>query len=199
MARRKTDGDLESFVRGICKQAINEYVEIVWNTANDIYNSCIKQYYASYTPTVYKRHNHPEGKNLYQANGFTLNGMSFNDLDANGMSIETLLQSSEEMILDDFNGGQSENLWKYGSKRDIREEVLAAVLSGQRGITVRPSPPAKFKWPRGWVTSYPNKYSQYHYWSSSASTIEEIIADFEANIINDTSDLLDKLIDKQFK
>jgi hypothetical protein len=174
-------------------------VEIVWNTANDIYNSCIKQYYATYTPKVYKRHGDLKGFNLYEANGFTLNGMSFNDLEANGISIEALLESSEEMILDDFNGGQPENLLKYGSKRDIREEVLAAVLSGQRGITIRNSPHAEFKWPRGWATSYPNKYSQYHYWSSSASTIEEIIADFEANIINDTSDLLDKLIDKQFK
>lgn len=177
MARRSSDGDLETLVRGICEQAINEYVNIIWNIANDIYDSCIAQYYASYTPTIYKRHGNIEGFNLYRANSFTL----------------------DDMVLEDFDGGNPENLLKYGSKRDIREEVLAAVLSGQRGITVRPSPPAKFKWPRGWVASYPNEYSQYHYWRSGASTIEEIIADFEANIINDTSDLLDKLIDKQFK
>lgn len=177
MARRNSNRDLESLVRGICEQAINEYVDIIWNIANDIYDSCIAQYYASYTPTVYQRHGNIEGFNLYRANSFTL----------------------DDMVLEDFDGGNPENLLKYGSKRDIREEVLAAVLSGKRGITVRPSPPAKFKWPRGWVASYPNQYSQYHYWSSRARTIEEIIADFESNIIDDTSDLLDMLIDKQFK
>lgn len=179
MARRNSDSDLESLVRTAIKNAIEEYVEVVWNTANDIYDSCIQLYYATYTPTMYKRHGDLEGFNLYRANGFEFD--------------------EETMILDDFGGGNPENLLKYGSKRDIREEVLAAVLSGKRGITVRPSPPAKFRWPRGWTASYPNKYSLYDYWSSSAHTIEEIIDDFEANIIDDTSDLLDKIIDKQFE
>lgn len=177
MARKKSDNDLEFLVREICERAINEYVDIIWNIANDIYDSCIEQYYSTYTPKAYKRHGNIEGFNLYRANSFTL----------------------DDMVLEDFDGGDPENLLMYGAKRDIREEVLAAVLSGKRGITVRPSPPARFKWPRGWIASYPNNYSKYNYWSSSASTIEEIIDDFETNIINDTSDLLDKLIDKQFK
>ena len=47
-----------------------------------------------------------------------------------------------------------------------------------------------------WVASYPNEYSQYNYWHSNANTIEDIIADFESNIIEDTKDLKSKLFDK---
>lgn len=177
MARRNSDNDLESLVRGICEKAINEYVDIIWNIANDIYDSCIAQYYATYTPTVYKRHGNIEGFNLYRANSFTL----------------------DDMVLEDFDGGNPDALLKYGTKEDVRAEVLAAVLSGQRGITVRKSPRAKHRWPMKWTASYPNQYSRYNYWSSGAHTIEEIIDDFEANVIDDTSDLLDRLIDKQFK
>lgn len=176
MAQGNLDNDLEFLVRGICERAINEYVDIIWNIANDIYDSCIKQYYATYIPTVYKRHGNIEGFNLYRANSFTLNGM----------------------VLEDFDGGNPEALLKYGTKEDIREEVLAAVLSGKRGTTLRKSPRARHKWPMKWTASYPNAYSQYNYWSSGAHTIEEIIDDFEANIIDDTSDLLYELIDKQF-
>ena len=177
MARGNLDNDMESIVRAAVKNSIEEYADIIWNIANDIYDSCIELYYATYTPTVYKRHGNMDGFNLYRANGFDFDEVN--------------------MILDDFDGGNPQNLLKYGSKNDVREEVLAAVLSGQRGITVRPSPPAKFKWPRGWTASYPNKYSKYRYWSSGAHTIEEIIDDFEENILNDTSDLLERIMNKQ--
>lgn len=196
MARKNSDGGLESQIREAIEGAMEEYVNIIWKTANDIYNSCIKQYYASYTPIVYKRHGNIKGSNLYRANSFTLGGMTLDEM--NNAGIENLLEL-DDLVLDDFNDGSPEKLLKYGSKRDIRSEVLAAVLSGQRGITVRRSPRAANVWPMSWTTSYPNSYSQYNYWSSGAHTIEEIIDDFEANVIDDTSDLLDKLIDKQFK
>ena len=179
MARKNSDNDLKSQISEKIKKAMDEYVDVIWELANDIYNSCITQYYATYIPTVYKRHGNIEGFNLYRANSFTLD--------------------EENMILDDFDGGNPEALLKYGAKSDIRDEVLAAVLSGQRGIKVRQSPPAKHRWPMRWIASYPNKYSQYSYWSSGAHTIEEIIDDFETNIIDDTEDLLNKIIDKQFK
>lgn len=203
MARKGLDNDL-SDIRDAVMDAIEEYAEIVWKTANDIYRSCIEDYYASYKPTVYKRHGFKEGKNLYQANGFTLNGMSFDDLEASEINIETLFQSSGELILDDFNGGNPEALWRYKTKEDIRAEVLKNVLSGQRGRKRRKpratiTNPEPEEWPRPWITSYPNKYSQYNYWNSAENTIQGIIDDFEANVFDDTEDLLYRIIDKQFK
>lgn len=164
-----TRKQIKSLVAETYDKAINEYVDIIVGIANDIYNSCIEQYYSTYMPTVYKRHGNITGFNLYRANSFELNGT----------------------ILEDFNGGNPDALLKYGAKRDIREEVLQAVLSGKRGITKRPG-----GWPRGWTASYPNEYSQYNYWISNAHTMEDIIADFEENIIDDTRELKSKLFDK---
>lgn len=193
MARRNSDGDLESLVRAVIKNSINEYVDIIWGIANDIYDSCIKQYYATYTPKVYKRHGNIEGFNLYRANGFELK-------DGEGGP-----------ILEDFDDGNPGALLKYKTKEDIRSEVLNNVLSGQRGRSNQkngkkrrsPRPTAEDPdpgvWPRPWTASYPNEYSKYNNWRSDEHTIKAIIADFEANILDDTSDLLDEIIDKQFK
>jgi len=169
---------IEVLVAKVYDSAMNEYADILAGIANDIYDSCINQYYASYTPKVYKRHGKIEGFNLYRANGFMV--------DNNG-------------VISDFDGGNPDALLKYGAKRDIRAEILEAVLSGKRGITSRPSPPAENKWPMSWIASYPNEYSQYHYWSSHYHTMEEIIADFENNILDDTRDLKKKLIHKHIK
>lgn len=169
-----TKKDIKSLVTTAYNKAMNEYTDIIVGIANDIYDSCIKQYYASYQPKVYKRHGNLEGFNLYRANSFEFNGT----------------------ILTDFNGGNPEALLKYGTKEDIRERVLDAVLSGQRGIKVRKSPPAANRWPMGWVASYPNEHSQYNYWSSNAATIEDIINDFELHIIEDTQALKSRLFDK---
>lgn len=160
---------IQSLVAEAYDKAMNEYVDIIVGIANDIYDSCIKQYYASYSPKTYKRHGNIEGFNLYRANSFELDGT----------------------VLDDFDGGNPDALLKYGAREDIREEVLRAVLSGKRGITPRPG-----GWPRNWIASYPNEYSQCNYWSSKFHTMEEIIADFEANIIADTQKLKSQLFDK---
>lgn len=164
-----TKKQIQSLVAEAYDKAMNEYVDIIVGIVNDIYDSCIQQYYATYTPQVYKRHGNIEGFNLYRANSFELNGT----------------------ILEDFDGGNPDVLLKYGARRDIREEVLKAVLSGKRGITKRPS-----GWPRMWTASYPNKYSQYRYWSSNFHTMDEIIDDFESNIIADTQKLKSQLFDK---
>ncbi len=170
----KQNNDLASQISNTVTDSIKEYADIIYNIANDIYDSCIQEYYASYKPKVYKRHGDLGGFNLYRANSFEFDGT----------------------ILTDFDGGNPDALLKYGTRNDIRDEVLAAVISGKRGIKVRKSPPAEHKWPMGWDTSYPNQYSQYDYWSSNANTIKDIINDFENNIIDDTSDLLEKIIDK---
>ena len=139
-----TKKQIQSLVAEAYDKAMNEYVDIIVGIANDIYDSCIEQYYSSYAPKVYKRHGKIEGFNLYRANSFELHGT----------------------VLDDFDGGNPEALLPYGAREDIREEVLKAVLSGKRGITPRPS-----GWPRKWTASYPNEYSRYNYWRSNFHTI----------------------------
>jgi hypothetical protein len=164
-----TKKQLKSMVAEAYDKAMNEYVDLIVKIAHDIYRSCIAQYYASYSPKVYRRHNRPEGKNLYQADSFELDGM----------------------ILEDFDGGNPEALWEYGAREDIRADVLKAVLNGQRGITRRPS-----GWPRKWTASYPNEYSEYNLWSSNYTTMQDIIDDFDANILDDTKALKSKIFDK---
>lgn len=164
-----TKKQLKSMIVEAYDNAMNEYVDIIVKIAKDIYDSCIAQYYASYSPKVYKRHRHPEGYNLYQANSFELDGM----------------------ILEDFDGGNPEALWKYGAREDIRADVLHAVLNGKRGITKRPS-----GWPRNWTASYPNEYSECSLWSSNYTTMQDIIDDFEENILEDTKALKSKIFDK---
>ena len=163
---------VQNLVAKIYDGALNEYADILAGIANDIYDSCIALYYASYSPNVYKRHGKPEGFNLYRANGFEIN---------------------EYGVIDDFEANPYA-LLTYGAKRDIRAEVLDAVLNGRRGITKRPS-----GWPRGWTASYPNEYSTYNYWKSNYDTIEEIIDDFEDNILEDTKYLKKQLISKYTK
>ena len=163
---------IEVLVAKIYDGAINEYADILAEIANDIYNSCIKLYYASYSPKVYKRHRRPEGYNLYQANGFEID---------------------EDGVISDFEADPDE-LWQYGAKRDIRAEVIDAVLHGKRGIKHRPG-----GWPKKWFASYPNQYSQCHDWSSNYQTMAEIIEDFENNILDATRGLKDELIIKYTK
>jgi hypothetical protein len=168
-----TKKQIQSLVAAAYDNAMNEYVEIIVGIANDIYRSCIEQYYATYSPKVYRRHGRIEGFNLYRAN-------SFPDP-----------EEFDGTVLNDFDGGYPENLLEYGARKDIREEVLKAVLSGKRGITPRPS-----GWPKKWVASYPNEYSQFNYWRSNFHTMDDIIADFESNIIADTQELKSQLFDK---
>ena len=40
----------------ILKKAWDDYMEYIFDIANDIYGSCISHYYATYTPRVYTRH-----------------------------------------------------------------------------------------------------------------------------------------------
>ena len=150
----------------IIEKTFREYGNIIYAIADDIFNSCIDDYYASYTPEKYKRHGNIEGFNLYRLNNISFDGSKFQ------------LSFDEDFLL------------KYGTKEDIREEVMNAVFSGQRGTTKRPSPPAKHRWPMAWSTSYPNEFSQYNYWKSKYTTMDEIFYDFVNSVLDDTEDLL---------
>lgn len=149
---------------------IDLYLNILFNIANDIYSSCIEDYYSGYTPTSYNRHGNIEGINLYKAN-------------SNGYSDFYLSLSIEEKKLDTYSG-----------KRDVRGKVLKNVMSGLRGTGLRSK---QFEWPMPWSTSYPNSYSVYRIWYSKGSTIKEILDDFCANVARDTSDLLWQCIERQ--
>lgn len=162
----------ESQRLSIMKKVLDEYGNLIYAIADDIFNSCIDHYYASYKPKQYKRHGNIVGFNLYRLNDISFDGNEFNI---------------------DFD---SDFLLKYGTKEDIRQEVMNAVFAGQRGTTMRPSPPAKNKWPMKWVTSYPNEFSQYSYWKSKYTTMDEIFGDFIQNGINDTKDIFWNTLNK---
>jgi hypothetical protein len=156
----------------IRKRVVREYGDIIYKIAGDIFNSCIADYYASYTPTVYTRHGDKKGFNLYRLNDISPSENGFR------------LRFDEDFLL------------KYGTKEDIRESVMEAVLSGLRGhegMNRKPIPtddhPEPDVWPMAWYTSYPNKFSEYRYWKSKYNTMDEIFYDFVQNVIDDTEDL----------
>lgn len=146
---------------------IDLYLKVLLNIANDIYASCIADYYGGYIPKYYNRHGNIEGINLYRASNNDYSNFYL------GLSIE------------------EDKLEPYGKKGDKREEVLSGVLNGLRGGPGIPG------WPMAWSTSYPNDHSSYRIWYSSGSTIEEILDDFSENVTKDTSDILWQCIERQ--
>lgn len=164
----------EDEIYRILKNAWEDYIREISQIAEDIYDSCIQDYYYKYSPIYYKRHGFPEGKNLYQANAVT-----FDDWDV-------------------FPKFDSSELWAYYGKdgRAKRAKVLNAVMNGMRGAKFKnkANPPG---WPRSWFTSYPNKFSRYQsLWSSSSRTMDGIFREFCDDIFNDTTDLLWSHVDK---
>lgn len=151
----------ESKQRMVINNAIQKYFALLANVAADIYDSCIKDFYSQYTPTVYKRHGNLAGFNLYQANQVSFNG-------------DTL----RFLIDEDY-------LLPYG-KHDKRDIVLEFVLAGLRGGPL----PKRPDWPMDWYTSYPNDYSKYHnIWQSSGVVLENILDDFIENVVDDTYEI----------
>ena len=154
----------------VVRQAISEYVNILVQVYNDIYESCIKVYYASYKPKVYTRHQNKQGFNLYI-----------------GFSAEVLDARIDATYM-------PESLMGY--RNVTREEVLSAVVNGQRGVEHRVTP-VTGEWPKTWGVKYPNQYSTCgHVWQSKAGTIESILQDFDDNGIEDTFNVLSALIAK---
>ena len=150
----------DSKIISILRSAVRAYGRILHEVANDIYNSCIEDYYNGYTPLVYTRHGNIEGFNLYRAGSNSLTG--------------------GRLIIDTDAG----KLLPY--KGNSRDEVLFNVLNGLRGTGMRES---QEDWPMNWSTSYPNSYSRYSFWYSGGDTIEDIMQDFADNILDDTEDV----------
>ena len=146
----------------VVKTAMRAYAKVLYAVIDDIYDSCIKDYYAGYLPTSYTRHGNIEGKNLYNAPIVSLeNGDLFFDTDPY-------------------------KLEPYSRTKELRGQVLHNVLNGLRGTGMRSW---QEEWPMEWTTSYPNSYSKYNIWSSSCHTIATIVQDFENNVFDDTEDL----------
>ena len=148
--------------------AVDLYLKVLLNIANDIYESCIADYYGGYTPKYYNRHGNIEGFNLYQAND-------------NDYSNFYLSMRISEDKLDPYSG-------KSGDKR---EKVLTSVLNGWRGSGGIEG------WPMIFSTSYPNNYSSYRTWYSSENTIEGIMNDFCENAVKDTKDIFWQCVARQ--
>jgi hypothetical protein len=149
----------------VVMSAFDEYCNIMSGVAFDIYRSCIQDYYAQYIPTVYTRHGDIAGANLYLANN-----ISYSDLVLHlSITPDPLKPYSDEDYPD-------------------RDYILTNVMNGIRGgKNMR----LERGWPKKWSTSYPNRFSQFgSVWSSSKTTIEDILVDFETNAADETSSLL---------
>lgn len=156
--------ELSNFPRSqsvsIITAALTEYANMLVDIYNDIYTSCIKVYY-EFVPTVYKRHGDIKGFNLYS--GF------YSQL------LDLKIEASYA----------PENLLGY--RNITTSEVLDNVVSGQRGSKARKL--SSGSWPQKWTAIYPNAYSEYNIWTSKATTIEDILSDYDANIVNDTQSI----------
>lgn len=153
--------------RNIIDEASKAYMNDLSNIASDIYDSCIEDYYAQYTPIKYGRHGNIVGFNLYSANNIDFDEMSYN-LDI------------------DFDPSKLLGYYDGKRNREKRDKVLNSVMAGLRGVKSKKSPPG---WPQPWSTCYPNQYSKYYMWSSSGSTMDSIFTEFMNSVINDTSNL----------
>lgn len=160
----------DATAKRIIEKSTDEYFKLLKDIASDIYDSCIESFYASYIPSVYRRHKDPAGSNLYRANEISF--------DNGNLSFET----------------EEDNLLKYGAAQDIRREVLDAVMAGIRGTTKRPS-----GWPRSWrqYCMYPNEFSQYgRYWKSTKNTMDDIFEEFSRVGLKDTNQYFWEIVSK---
>jgi hypothetical protein len=151
----------------ILANAIDLYLKVLLNIANDIYESCIAEYYGGYSPKYYNRHGNIEGFNLYKASDNDYSNFYL------GLSIE------------------EDKLLPYSGKGDKRGKVLRGVLNGLRG---GPNIPG---WPIEWSSNYPNNYSAYRIWYSSGSTIKEILDDFSKNAMKDNMEIFWQCVERQ--
>lgn len=155
----------------IIDRAFRKYMNLISDIAEDIYDSCIEDYYAQYTPTKYDRHGDIAGFNLYSAKSI------FFDEDANAMD----LNFSPSKLLRYYDGQKN---------REKRDKVLRTVMDGLRGAGSRKNA----GWPQPWDTTYPNIYSRYNLWRSSGTTLDEIYDDFTDNVTSDTYGIFSEYI-----
>lgn len=162
----------ENKANTILDEAFRRYFNTLSEIASDIYDSCIKDYYAQYEPIKYTRHGNIEGFNLYSANAVWFDELSYN----------LSLNFNPNELLPYYDGKQG---------REKRDKVLKSVMAGLRGTKSSKTPPG---WPQRWYTSYPNQYSQHSLWASTERTIDAIYKDFMENVREDTKHILHNYI-----
>lgn len=146
--------------------------------AEDIYDSCIEDYYAQYDPKVYDRHGDKKGFNLYSANNIEFDEMSYN-------------------VDIDFDPGKLLKYYDGKRNRDKRSKVLNSVMAGLRGTSqTRVSEDSGESWPMTWDASYPNIYSKFNIWQSKGTTMNGIFKDFMKNVMGQTRDLFYDYLEK---
>ena len=162
-------------MNSILGSAVNDYAAILTEIAKDIYDSCIKQFYDSYTPKIYNRHGDITGFNLYSANSIGYSNLII-DL---SFEPENLLPyyKMKKVLEDEYDMDEFDTT-------DKRTEVLTSVMTG---IRARKSPRTPPWFPMTWRASYPNSHSRYSEWSSGCKTMNAIFDDFCVNVVNDTS------------
>lgn len=156
-------------------KATGLYFSKLAEIAEDIYDSCIKDYYAQYGPPeypkVYGRHGNKVGYNLYRANNIEFDESTYN-------------------VDIDFDSDKLKKYYDGKRNRDKREKVLNSVMAGLRGTSqTRVSENSGEVWPKTWNARYPNVYSRYNIWKSKGTTMDEIFKDFMKNIMSQTKDL----------
>lgn len=162
----------------VLKESWKEYMKLIFDILNDIYDSCIADYYAQREPLVYTRHGNIFGENLYLAKNFSMPNMF--------------------IINDDIDPNR---LMPYPGKRgDEKREIVFNMITdwedngqGWRGGPGVPGFPMEFD------TSYPNRHSRMTEWESSQITIKGILDDFRENILDDTDDLMWDIIAKHVR
>lgn len=159
----------------ILASAITDYFKVLYAIAADIYDSCIQDFYAKYTPKVYERHGNLEGENLYRAN----------EISYEKPNLSVFIDSAQLLP---YGNGDVEDI---GDTEDKRDFVLNSVMKGLRGAKSSKLP----GWPKHWYTRYPNQYStQAGVWSSSKRTINGILYDFIENVMGDTDNILWEIV-----
>lgn len=173
----------KSTMNNILEHAVNDYADFLTEIAKDIYDSCIAQFYETYTPKIYNRHGDITGFNLYSANSIGYSNLLINLT----LEPENLLPyyKMKKVLEDEYDMDEFDTT-------DKRAEVLASVLLG---IRARKSPRTPPWFPMKWRASYPNKHSQYSEWFSGCKTMSAIFDDFCESAVNETIDTFWKILD----
>ena len=169
----------ESSRDAIIDRALDDYAEYIYHMAEDIYDSCIKDFYYKYKPIAYDRHGDLSGKNLYSGKNFVYSNLFLD------------IEFDPDNLLPYYKMKKT----KYGYVRgeleseEKRAYVLGSVMKGIRARKSSRTPPKARNgatFPMKWKTSYPNNFSTMYDWISSQDTIDKIFDEFCDEVMEQT-------------
>lgn len=135
----------DSKMSTIIDKASEAYFYILLDIVNDIYNSCIEDFYNGYTPLFYDRHGNIEGFNLYSANDSNISGGYLH-----------IITDSNKLL--PYKSGDS-------------DEVLYSVEHGKRGGPIKPGWPKR--WSTSYPNSYSSYHIWYSNYSTIEKIMED--------------------------